>query len=140
MPIPVPDTYKGPVYSLGDYKNISIFSTTKHPGLAWQFSKTLISRQADLRLLELTSQIPVRKDLTKDSLYTSYFEHEPEIASFAEQALYTRGVDGVSDLKEILDIISQEYESCVVYQKSSADEAIERASERVKVIMKWNRN
>ncbi len=140
MPIPVPDSYKGPVYSLGDYKNISIFSTTKHPKHAWQFAKTLISARADLRLLELASQIPVRKNLTTDSLYKSYFEIEPEIAAFAEQALFTRGVDGVADLKEILDIISQEYESSVIYQKTPPDKAIKRATERVRVIMDWNRN
>jgi len=140
MPIPVPDSYKGPVYSLGDYKNISIFSTTKYPEHAWHFAKTLISKKADLRLLELASQIPVRKNLTTDSLYISYFEKEPEIAAFAEQALYTRGVDGISDLKEILDIISQEYESSVVYQITTPEQAIKKASDRVKVIMEWNRN
>ena len=140
MPVPVPDDYSGPVYSLGDYKNISIFNNSKYPRHAWQFAKTLISKKADLRLLELASQIPVRKNLTSDSLYMSYFRKEPEIAAFAEQALYTRGVDGISDLKEILDIISQEYESCVVYQKASAEEAISRAKDRVKVIMEWNRN
>lgn len=140
MPIPVPDSYKGQVYSLGDYKNISIFSTTKHPQHAWQFAKTLISAKADLRLLELASQIPVRKNLTIDSLYTSYFKSEPEIATFAQQALYTRGVDGISDLKEILDIISQEYESSVIYQKTPPAQAIKNAHDRVKVIMEWNRN
>lgn len=140
MPIPVPDNYEGPVYSLGDYKNISIFSTTKYPQNAWQFAKTLISKKADLRLLELASQIPVRKNLTGDEMYKSYFEKEPEMAAFARQALYTRGVDGIADLKEILDIISQEYESSVIYQKISPQEAIARATERVKVIMEWNRN
>lgn len=139
MPIPVPDSYEGPVYSLGDYKNISIFSTTKNAQLAWQFAKTLISAKADLRLLELTSQVPVRKNLLSDSLYQSYFEKEPEIAAFAQQALFTRGVDGVSDLKEILDIISQEYESSVIYQKTSPELAIKNARDRVKVIMDWNR-
>jgi len=140
MPIPVPDTYKGPVYSLGDYKNISIFSTTKYPKQAWAFAKTLISKKADLRLLEIASQIPVRKNLTSDSLYKSYFENNPEMTAFANQAIYTRGVDGVSDLKEILDIISQEYERSVIYQKASAETGIEQASERVRVIMEWNRN
>ena len=140
MPIPVPDNYKGPVYSLGDYKNISIFSTTKYPRQAWQFSKTLISRKADLRLLELASQVPVRKNLLSDSLFKPYFDKEPEMSAFARQALYTRGVDGISDLKEILDIISQEYESSVIYQKISTEEAVKRAGERVRVVMEWNRN
>jgi multiple sugar transport system substrate-binding protein len=140
MPIPVPDDYKGPVYSLGDFKNISVFSTTKYPEQAWKFAKYLISAKADLRLLQVTGQIPVRKNLISDSLYAPYFEKEPEMVAFAEQSAYTRGVDGVSDLREILDIISQEYESSVIYQITPVDQAVKRASERVKVIMDWNRN
>jgi multiple sugar transport system substrate-binding protein len=62
------------------------------------------------------------------------------MSAFARQALYTRGVDGISDLKEILDIISQEYESSVIYQKISTEEAVKRAGERVRVVMEWNRN
>ncbi len=73
MPIPVPDGYKGPVYSLGDFKNISVFSTTKYPEQAWKFAKYLISAKADLRLLQITGQIPVRKNLLSDSLYAPYF-------------------------------------------------------------------
>ena len=139
MPLPVPDNYRGDVYALGDFKNISIFSTTKYPNQAWQFAKTLISAKADLRLLQLASQIPVRKNMMTDSLYMPYFKNEPEMATFAGQAVHTRGVDGVSDLKEILDIISQEYERCVIYDKLPADQAIQRANDRVKVIMEWNR-
>ncbi len=62
------------------------------------------------------------------------------MVAFAEQSAYTRGVDGVSDLREILDIISQEYESSVIYQITPVEQAVKRASERVKVIMDWNRN
>ena len=84
-------------------------------------------------------QIPVRKNLTTDTLFTPYFEKNPELLPFAEQSIYTRGVDGVSDLKEILDIISQEYESSVIYDYSTPEVAVKTAAERVSVIMKWNR-
>ncbi len=140
MPLPVPDDYKGRRYAYGDHKNISIFSTTKHPKEAWEFTKTLISAYADLRLLERCTQIPIRKTLTTDSLYREYFNENPMLLEFAEQAPYTRGVDGVSDLKEILDGISQEYESCVLYRKISPEQAIENAEKRAKVIIEWNRS
>jgi multiple sugar transport system substrate-binding protein len=140
MPVPVPDDYKGPVYTYGDHKNISIFSTTEYPDESWAFVKTLISPHADLRLLEICSQIPIRKTLTSDSLYASYFDANPMMRQFAEQAAYTRGVDGISDLKEILDGLSQEYEACVLYGRITPEEAIENAAERARVIMEWNRN
>ena len=139
MPVPVPDNHSGDTYTLGDFKNISIFSNTKYPNHAWTFAKTLISKKTDLRLLQITSQIPVRKNLTTDTLFTPYFEKNPELLPFAEQSIYTRGVDGVSDLKEILDIISQEYESSVIYDYSTPEVAVKTAAERVSVIMKWNR-
>ncbi|NOX88616.1 MAG: extracellular solute-binding protein [Calditrichaeota bacterium] len=139
MPIPKPDDYKGTVYTYGDPKNISIFNTTKHPAQAWQFAKWLISRQADLNLLQIANQIPIRKDLLQDSLFSDYFKNNPKMVIFAKQAPYTRGVDGVADLKEIFSAISQEYEACVIYDRRTPEEAIKRAAKRVEVIREWNR-
>lgn len=140
FPIPVPDDYSGPVYTYGDHKNIAIFSTTKFPKEAWAFAKFLVSPESDLRLLEICSQIPIRKNLITDSLYTEYFTSHPKIVKFAQQAPLTRGVDGVSDLKEIFDGISQEYEVCAIYNKRSAEEAVRNAAKRAKVIIDWNRS
>jgi len=137
-PIPVPDDYTGLVYTYGDHKNISIFSTTKFPSAAWQFAKYLISAQADLRLLEICSQIPLRKNLTTDPLYREYFRDNPLMMQFAEQAPYTRGVDGSSVLKEIFDAISQEYEACAVYNKRIPEEAVANAAKRARVIVAWS--
>ena len=140
MPIPVPDDYKGKVvYTRGDYKNIAVFSTTKYPKAAWEFAKYLISSESDLKLLEICTQIPIRNNLLTDSLYREYFQKNPKMIKFAKQAPYTRGVDGVSDLKEIFDGISQEYEMGAVYGVKSPEEAVRDAEKRAKVIIEWNR-
>jgi len=139
FPIPVPDDYDGPVYTYGDHKNISIFSTTRYPQESWEFAKFLISRQADLRLLEMTSQIPIRKDLGSDTLFADYFTAHPKTLKFAEQATYTRGVDGAAELKEIFDAISQEFEACAIFGARTPAESITRAAERSQVIIDWNR-
>ena len=60
------------------------------------------------------------------------------MASFARQVPYTRGMDAVPDLREILDAISQEYEACAVYGRKSPVEAIRDAAERTRVIIRWN--
>jgi multiple sugar transport system substrate-binding protein len=62
------------------------------------------------------------------------------MVKFAQQAPYTRGVDGVSDLKEILDNISQEYEKAAIYGVKTPEKAVRDAAERAKVIMEWNRS
>ena len=139
-PIPVPDDYSGPVYTYGDHKNISIFSTTKYPREAWEFTRYLVTAQADLRLLELCSQIPLRKDLTSNPLYRDYFQQNPKMVKYAEQAPFTRGVDGASDLKEIFDGISQEYEACAIYGRKAPQEAVADAARRASVIIEWNRS
>lgn len=138
-PLPVPDHYQGSVYTYGDYKNIAVFNTTKHPRAAWEFLKFLVGAEHDLLLLEIANQIPVRGDLLTNPLFADFFRRNPMMIKFAEQAVYTRGVDAAPDLKEILDALSQEYEACAVYGIHSPDEATRQAVRRAQLIVEWNR-
>ncbi len=138
-PIPVPDNHQGPVYTYGDYKNIAIFSTTKHPKEAWEFVKFLVQAKYDLMLLQIANQIPIRSDLLLNPLFADYFKKNPMMIEFAQQAVYTRSVDAAPDLKEIFDAISQEYEASAVYGRKSPIEATQSAQKRIKVIVDWNK-
>jgi multiple sugar transport system substrate-binding protein len=137
-PLPAPDDHEGPLYTYGDHKNIAIFSTTRHPDAAWRFAAFLVSKEADLLLLESAKQIPVRKNLLDDPMYAGFFEANPMMVTFARQAPFTRGVDGVSDLKEILDAIARQFEAAAVYGVRSPQEATARASSRIRMIREWN--
>jgi multiple sugar transport system substrate-binding protein len=137
--IPVPDDHTGPVFTAGDFKNISVFGNTKHPREAWEFVKFLVAAEHDLLLLEICDQIPVRGDLLTNPLFADYFKRNPVMVSFAEQAVYTRGMDAAPDLKEIFDGISQEYEMCAVYGKKTPAQAVQDAVRRTQVIVEWNR-
>jgi multiple sugar transport system substrate-binding protein len=139
VPLPVPDDHKGPVYTSGDFKNIAIFGNTRHPKEAWEFVKFLISAKHDLLLLEVCNQIPVRGDLLTSPLFAEYFRQNPVMVSFAEQAVYTRGMDSAPDLKEIFDAISQEYEVCAVFGRKSPEQAVLDAVERTRLIVEWNK-
>ncbi|HUI11358.1 MAG TPA: extracellular solute-binding protein [Bacteroidota bacterium] len=138
-PIPVPDGHHGPVYTYGDYKNISIFSTTAHPREAWAFVRFLVEARHDLLLLSICDQIPVRGDLLANPLFAQYFRDNPAMVQFAHQALYTRSTDAVPDLKEIFDAIAQEYEACAVYGRVAAPLALRDAVRRSDMIMEWDR-
>ena len=138
VPLPVPDSHTGPVYTSGDYKNIAIFSTTRHPREAWEFVKFLVNPGHDLLLLRIANQIPVRGDLLTNQIFSEYFAQNPVMVSFARQVPYTRGMDAVPDLQEIFDAISQEYEACAVYGRKSPAEGIRDAAERTRVIIRWN--
>jgi multiple sugar transport system substrate-binding protein len=138
-PLPVPDGSGGPVFTFGDFKNLAIFSTTRHPREAWEFVKFLLSAEHDALLLQICDQIPVRGDLLTNPLFTDYFRRNPMMTRFAEQVPYTRGMDSAPDMKEIFDGISQEYEMCAVYRTKTPAEGVRDAVERARIIVEWNR-
>lgn len=133
--MPVPDAHKGPVYTYADPKNIVIFNTCPNPAAAWAFVKTLVDRPGDRRLLELTGQLPRRKNLTTDPYFTPFLAQHPRLKPFAEQARYLRGVDNHELIVEVFDIISQEYEACVVYNRKPPETAISDAAKAVDVLL-----
>lgn len=135
-PVPRPDSATGTAYTYGDFKNIVIFSTTKHPAAAWEFVKFMVSRKNDLRLLEMTSQLPLRQNLDADSLFQAYFAQNPKMRIFARQSRFVRGADASPVLKEIFDAISREFEACVVYGKKSPEQAVQDAANRARLILK----
>ncbi len=132
--MPVPDNHKGPVYTYCDPKNIVIFKTCPNPQRAWEFIKSMITEQSDLKLLQLTNQLPRRKNLETDTTFTAYFKNKPKMRAFANQAKYVKGTDPYSNLTEVFDIISQEYEASVIYGKKSPEQALKDAADQVNLL------
>jgi len=135
LPIPVPDDHKGPVYTYGDPKNIVIFKTCNNPQTAWEYIKTLINLDGDLNLLQITNQIPRRKNISIDDYFDEYFNQNPKMKVFANQSRYVRGTDASPVLKEVFDLISQEYEACVIYGIKTPEQAIKDASDAVNLLL-----
>lgn len=133
LPMMVPDGHEGPAYTYGDPKNIVIFNTCPDPLTAWEFLMTFLSREGDLELLETTGQFPRRKNIASDPYFGEFLERNPKMLPFARQADYIKGVDNHPHIVEVLDIISQEYESCVVYGRKSPEEAVKDAADAVNV-------
>jgi len=136
VPLPVPDSLAGPVYTYGDLKNIVMFKTQNAPRQVWEFVKFMISRESDYKLLTMTTQLPVRKHILRDPLYRDFFAQNPHLMTFARQAEFVRSVDISKDMKEVFDIISKEYEASVVYGAKSSEQAIHDAARRVNLILK----
>ena len=132
--MPVPDGHQGPVYTYGDPKNIVIFKTCKDPQAAWNYIKTMINAEGDLRLLSLTNQLPRRKKLNSNPFFNDYFENNPKMKVFADQSEYVKGTDASPVLKEIFDLISQQYEACVVYGMKTPEQAITDAADAVNLL------
>ncbi|MBC7626580.1 extracellular solute-binding protein, partial [Ferruginibacter sp.] len=131
----VPDDHTGPVFTYADPKNIVLFNSTANPQAAWDFVKTLVNKKGDLQLLEITGQLPRRKMLDTDIFYADYFKRNPMMMPFAKEIPFVKGVDNCEVIVEVLDIISQEYEACVIYGKKSPESAIEAAAATVNVLL-----
>lgn len=131
----VPDDHTGPVYTYGDPKNIVMFSTCADPQAAWNFIKTLTDKNGDLQLLEVTGQLPRRKNLYMDPYYADYFKRNPMMIAFAKEIPFVKGIDNCEVIVEVLDIISQEYEACVIYGKKMPEKAIADAAAAVNVLL-----
>jgi multiple sugar transport system substrate-binding protein len=58
---------------------------------------------------------------------------------FARQLPFVKGVDNCEVIVEVLDIISQEYEACVVYGKKTPATAIADAESAVNVLLAANK-
>jgi multiple sugar transport system substrate-binding protein len=134
-PLPVPDGHKGGIYTYGDPKNIVIFNTCQRPQQALRFILFLTNKRNDLRLLQMSTQLPRRKKLFTDQQYSEYFQRNPKMIPFALQAQYVRGTDTCPQLKEIFDIISQEYEACVIYGVKQPAQAVHDAARAVQVLL-----
>jgi len=133
-PIPVPDGHKGPSYTYGDPKNIVIFSNTKYPEQAWEFVKFLISREADLKLLELTNQVPMRRGIVSDPFYGGFFAKNPLLRKTARQAEYVVPTDNSPHLVQILDIISGQFEAAAVYGVITPEKSLGTAAKKVQAL------
>ena len=133
-PMPVPDNHIGPVYTYCDPKNIVVFKTCPNPELAWRFIEFMNDKENDLKLLELTNQLPRRKILDEDPFFSNYFKSNSKMLEFAKQSKYVRGTDPYPHLTEVFDIISQEYEESVIYGKKSPAEAIHDAAKQVNLL------
>ena len=131
----VPDDHTGPVYTYADPKNIVMFNTCSDPQGAWDFLKTLVDKGGDLQLLEVTGQLPRRKNLDSDHYYADFFKRNPMMVLFAKEVPFVKGIDNCEVIVEVLDIISQEYEACVIYGKKTPERAIADAEAAVNVLL-----
>ncbi len=131
----VPDNHRGPVYTYADPKNIVVFNTCTRPQAAWDFIRTLVERKGELQLLELTGQLPRRKNLEADPFFQDYLTRNPMMIPFARQLPFVKGVDNCEVIVEVLDIISQEYEACVVYGRKTPERALKDAETAVNILL-----
>ena len=75
------------------------------------------------------------RGLSDDPYFADFLTANPKLQVFARQVDHIKGVDNHELIVEIFDIISQEYEACVIYQKKSPEQALADAERAVNVLL-----
>ena len=73
--------------------------------------------------------------MEESALFQDYFKTHPKIIPFIKQSNYVYGTDNCDLMIEVLSIISDEYEACVVYNKKSPKEALNAAEKAVNILL-----
>jgi len=117
------------IYTFSDAKNVGLYSACENQGTAFEVLKFATSEEQDGSLLEMTGQMPLRKDL--QSTYADYFEKNPEYETFADQASRTVEVPNVANSIAIWQAFRDEYTSSVIFGKAPVEDALATAAEKV---------
>jgi len=117
------------IHTFPDSKSVGLYSACKNQGTAWDLLKFSTSKDQDGALLDKTGQMPLRKDVATE--YSSYFTTHPTYRTFAEQAARTVEVPNVNNSIAIWQAFRDAYSSSVIFGKTSVDDALKSAADKV---------
>ncbi|MDQ0614718.1 multiple sugar transport system substrate-binding protein [Microbacterium sp. W4I4] len=128
MPVPTTDGRADPK-TFADSKSVSMFTSCKNQGTAWEFMQFATSEDNDGVLLEKTGQMPMRTGL-KDT-YPDYFSANPNYVAFADQAENTVDVPSIPNSVEAWQAFRDEYSAAVIFGKESTADFLKKAAEKI---------
>ncbi|RKS71443.1 multiple sugar transport system substrate-binding protein [Motilibacter peucedani] len=133
--VPTPTTMPADqVHTFSDAKNIAIYTACKNRQTAWEFAKFATSQEQDGKLLEMTGQMPLRKDLT--TTYADYFKANPDYTSFASQAARTVEVPNLVDSTTAWQDFRDAWSQSVIFGKTPIDKAFSDVAAKIDDIAK----
>lgn len=127
VPVPTSEgTSAEETYTFSDAKNVGLFSACKNQATAWDVLKFATSEKQDGQLLELTGQMPLRKDLT--TVYKDYFTANPAYEQFGDQASRTVEVPNVSNSVAVWQAFRDAYSKSVIFAKGDIASTLDDAA------------
>lgn len=128
VPVPTSDGAPGKG-TFSDEKSIGMYSSCKNRGTAWDVMKFATSKEQDGKLLEATSQMPMRTDLT--SAYPQYFASHQDYKVFAQQAEHTIEAPNVPNSVEVWQTFRDAYTKAVIFGKGDLTATLKDAAAKV---------
>lgn len=134
--VPVPTSTGTPAaetYTFSDAKNVGLFTACESKGTAWDVLKFATSEAQDGQLLELTGQMPLRKDLT--TTYADYFTANPTYEQFGDQASRTVEVPSVNNAVAAWQAFRDAYSKAVIFGEGDIASALSGAAEKIDALI-----
>ncbi len=137
-PLVVPDYYpvNAPVYTLAESKGMVLFNNAHNKEQAWDFMKWYFNGEHDSLWLELTNYIPAREDLVSNSIFTEYFNTNPNIKFYAETLSYSVPLVLTPQTVEIQTILNRELWQPIIFGLKSPLAASRDANQTIQRILK----
>jgi len=113
---------------------LAIPSTSKHPDIAWEFIKCMLDPDVLTPVLAEYSYLPTQKVIAEDSAYASQLEEEIPFWPVFREAL-TKGAarPNMPEYPKVAEILYEEL-SKVVYEKTTPEDAVHTAAEKVNAL------
>ena len=130
--VPVPTKNGTPAaetYTFSDAKNIGLFTACKNRATAFDLLKFATSEEQDGQLLQVTGQMPLRKDLA--TVYADYFTKNPAYKQFGDQASRTVEVPSGPRTVEMLQTIRDAWTKSVIAGEGDVPAAVTGAADKV---------
>lgn len=130
VPVPTKDgTSADETYTFPDAKNIGMYTSCKNQGTAWDVLKFATSQEQDGKLLDVSGQMPIRKDLA--TTYASYFDSHPAYKEFGAQSARTvddpTGTNTIAQMQALRDA----YTKAVVNSSGSVEDVFKAAADKI---------
>lgn len=117
------------IYSFSDAKNIGLYSACKNQATAWDVLKFATSEEQDGQLLEITGQMPIRKDLP--GTYPDYFKANPAYEQFGSQANRMVEVPNISNSVEAWQAFRDGYSKAVIFGEGDIPSFLKKTASAV---------
>ncbi|HWM34181.1 MAG TPA: extracellular solute-binding protein [Pseudolysinimonas sp.] len=130
--VPVPTSKGTPadeIWTFSDAKNIGLYTACENQGTAWDVVEFATSPEQDGKLLELTGQMPLRRDLAE--VYADYFDENPAYRAFGAQTARVVEVPNSPNAVAMLQKLRDAYTGAVVFGNGSIPDALRQAAAAV---------
>lgn len=107
---------------------------TQHPEAAWQVIKFFTSEASQRKFVLDQGYVPTRRSLFTDAQILQQYPHYNQLLAVADRAVLRPPIRQYAQVSDVL----QRYLSAAITGRLSAEQAMQRAAQETRQILKWN--